>query len=66
MGESALYIGTDTGAFSASMTKCSDNFFDSGFYSMKCTTQGKNVAVRRNGPSNATENYYNINEVRLY
>ena len=37
MGESALFIGEDTGPFSAGMEKCTADFYDSGVYSATCS-----------------------------
>ena len=63
MEESALYLGTDNGAFSADMKKCSADFYDSGFHEVTCDSEVTHFAIRKYA---AEKNRYRVNEIRLY
>ena len=65
MGSSAFYI-TDDASVSAVYTKCSADFHDGGF-KILTNCQGRYLKLMRTGTgmSNAN-NYFNINEIRVY
>ena len=46
-GNSALYAGNDSSHFSATLTKCSSDFHDTGFIALGESCIGKEVRIRR-------------------
>ena len=56
MGTSSILFGNNDTPYAASNTKVTHDFFDTGFYSIDETVNGKIVTLRREGASSSTSN----------
>ena len=69
MGTSHVWAGNNTDPFSTALSKCTTEFFDSGFQSSLVSCSGKRLVVRRDGGTRATGTHrhmYNLMEVRPF
>ena len=70
LGPSQLYAGTDNTPLSMSLTKCTNDIFDTGFYistAPNCSgTRFKIMRAERRFYTGGSDERYIINELRLY
>ena len=66
LGTSAIWIGDDFTPYSTSLTKCSVDFFDTGFQSMTIPCTGKHVVIRRAELPRNGDRQYNLHQLRVY
>ena len=69
MGESHIWVGYDTEPFSNKMSKCTQEFYDTGFQPSLVPCTGDRIVIRRDGGSNAIGSHrfvYNLFELRPY
>ena len=64
MGSAAIYIANDVFATFSEYTKCSEDFFDGGFWTLT-NCKGRYLILRRTG-SGIANNWFTINEIRAY
>ena len=58
MGKSHIWVGNVVTTYSESLTKCSGDIFDTGFYQMLVLCSGSHVVIRRDGlPSTGNSSY---------
>ena len=67
LGKSHIWAGDDISAYSALLTKCSGDIFDTGFFEMAQPCTGMQFVIRRHGYSWwGSDISYQLNELRLY
>ena len=63
-----IWAGEDTTPMSTSLTKCTNDIFDTGFYQSTVPCTGSTIAFRRDGYSTETsyKTVITVTELRLY